>query len=155
MKYKNIKLEPIVYDEEHTAFETSPNDWDPYATTLVLDDYDWMNYKLTAKLPTKAYGKMRVRFEYCGMGKCTMQISGHKPIKKDEVLNYTHYISYKCAYEFDADLFKKHLVKFLEAHIKHWEDIYAFRGTKEAVDFYNEVLTDPNTTFIKDRSWVK
>ena len=162
MKYKNIKLEPIVYDEEHTAFETTPDDWDPYATKLELDDYDWMTYKLTAHFPTKAYGKMRVRFEYCGIGKCSMQVAGQKEFKKEPASQtesffrtFPHYIRYKCAYEFDADLFQKHIVKFMEAHIKQWEGIYAFRGTKEAVEFYNAVLTDPNTIFIKDRSWVK
>ena len=157
MKFKNINLEPIVYDEEHTAFETTPDDWDPYATTLVLDDYDWMNYKLTAYLPTKEYGKMRVRFEYSGMGKCTMQVSGSKGYKKDNDVfkNYVHYICYKRAYEFDSELFQKHIIKFMEAHIRNWGEEYAFRGTKEAVEFYNAVLTDPNTTLIEKKSWTK
>lgn len=157
MKFKNINLEPIVYDDEHTAFETTPDDWDPYETKLMLDDYDWMNYKLTAHLPTKEYGKMRVRFEYSGMGKCTMQVSGSKGYKKDNDVfkNYVHYICYKRAYEFDSELFQKHIIKFMEAHIRNWGEEYAFRGTKEAVEFYNAVLTDPNTTLIEKKSWTK
>ncbi len=48
----NTVFEPILYDK--SSFNLR-NEIDEFATTVVLDDYDWMNYKLTAWLPTKVY----------------------------------------------------------------------------------------------------
>ena len=67
----NTVFEPILY--EKSSFNLR-NELDLFATTVELDDYDWMNYKLKAWLPTKAYGDIVIEFEYDGMGPCTMTI---------------------------------------------------------------------------------
>ena len=71
----NTVFEPIVYDK--SSFNLR-NKIDEFATSVVLDDYDWMNYKLIAWLPTKAYGDIVIEFEYNGMTPCTMTIKTKK-----------------------------------------------------------------------------
>ena len=123
----NTVFEPIVYDK--SSFNLS-NNMDIFATTVVLDDYDWMNYKLKAWLPTKAYGDIIIEFEYNGMTPCSMTIDNKKK---------------KYIYEFSSEIFQKNIIKFLKNHIKTWKDRHAFRAWEDAVDFYNAVITHPKT----------
>ena len=71
----NTIFEPILYDK--SSFNLR-NELDLFATTVELDDYDWMNYKLKTWLPTKAYGDIVIEFEYNGMTPCTMTIETKK-----------------------------------------------------------------------------
>ena len=71
------KLEPIKYDKNLSAFRLS-NKIDEFDTTLVLDDYDWMHYTLSSRMPTKAYGDIRIEFEYLGFQACTMRVETKK-----------------------------------------------------------------------------
>ena len=32
------------------------------------------------------------------------------------------------------------MIKFLEKHIRYWNEKYAFNGEEEVIDFFNEVL---------------
>ncbi len=130
-KKSNLKLEPIVYDEKHSAFAIR-NDIDIFATTLELHDYDRVNYKLTAWLPTKVYGDIKIDFEYCGTTRSSMTVETPKGTYK---------------YEFDTDLFQEHTIKFLQIHIKKWYNDHNgfFKMIEESVNFYNDVLTDSNT----------
>lgn len=32
------------------------------------------------------------------------------------------------------------MIKFLEKHIRYWNEEYAFNGEEEVIDFFNEVL---------------
>ena len=123
----NTIFEPILYDK--SSFNLR-NELDLFSTTVELDDYDWMNYKLKAWLPTKAYGDIVIEFEYDGMGPCTMTIETKKK---------------KYRFNFVRDLFQEHIIKFLQKHIEHWDSKYAFSGTEEAVNFYNAVITHPKT----------
>jgi len=123
----NTVFESIVYDK--SSFNLR-NKIDEFATSVVLDDYDWMNYKLIAWLPTKAYGDIVIEFEYNGMTPCTMTI---KTKKKKYIFNFVR------------ELFQEHIIKFLQKHIEHWNGEYAFSGTEEAVNFYNAVITHPKT----------
>ena len=56
-------LEPIVYDKELSAFNLR-NDVDLFDTNLILEDYDWMKYTLSSHMRTKAYGDIKIIFEY-------------------------------------------------------------------------------------------
>ena len=123
----NTVFEPIVYDK--SSFNLR-NKLDLFATTVELDDYDWMNYKLKAWLPTKAYGDIVIDFVYNGTSPCTMIIETKKK---------------KYRFYFAIELFQEHIIKFLQKHIKHWDDKYAFSGKEEAVNFYNAVITHPKT----------
>ena len=123
----NTVFEPIVYDK--SSFNLR-NELDLFATTVELDDYDWMNYKLKAWLPTKAYGDIVIDFVYNGTSPCTMIIETKKK---------------KYRFYFAIELFQEHIIKFLQKHIKHWDDKYAFSGKEEAVNFYNAVITHPKT----------
>jgi hypothetical protein len=123
----NTVFEPIVYDK--LSFNLR-NELDLFATTVELDDYDWMSYKLKAWLPTKAYGDIVIDFVYNGTSPCTMIIETKKK---------------KYRFYFAIELFQEHIIKFLQKHIKHWDDKYAFSGKEEAVNFYNAVITHPKT----------
>ena len=129
------KLEPIKYDKNLSAFRLS-NKIDEFDTTLVLDDYDWMHYTLSSRMPTKAYGDIRIEFEYLGFQACTMRVETKKK---------THY------FQFDHDLFKEHIIKFLQRHIQNWDEKHAFFGIEEVVNFYNAVLASPRTVEDGDR----
>lgn len=41
---------------------------------------------------------------------------------------------------YTLDIFKKHIVKFLEKHIRSWDKKYAFNGEEEVLEFFNDVL---------------
>ena len=127
-------LEPIVYDKELSAFNLR-NDVDLFDTNLILEDYDWMKYTLSSHMRTKAYGDIKIIFEYFGANYSTMKVG--TTAKEYE-------------FEFDTDLFKEHIVKFMQKHIRHWEDKYGFSGIEEIVNFYNAVLSSPRTVEITD-----
>lgn len=128
MKYPR-KLEPILYDKEWTALRIS-NDNDIYRAKLFLDDYDWMYYKLSAHLPTRAYGDIEVEFAYGGFGCSMMSV---------KIKNDTYF------YRFDLDLFKECIIKFIRQHIKNWDEKNSLNGLEEIANFYNTVITSPNT----------
>ena len=125
-------LKPILYDKELSAFQLS-NDIDIFDTNLFLEDYDWMHYTLSSRMPTKAYGVITVEFEYFGMA--LMKVKTEKKI-------YT--------FQFDTKLFRKHIIIFMQKHMQQWEDKRGFFGIEEVVNFYNAVLTHPNTKEEKD-----
>ena len=125
-------LKPILYDKELSAFQLS-NDIDIFDTNLFLEDYDWMHYTLSSRMPTKAYGVITVEFEYFGMA--LMKVKTEKKI-------YT--------FQFDTKLFRKHIIIFMQKHMQQWGDKHAFFGIEEVVNFYNAVLTHPNTVEEKD-----
>ncbi len=56
------ELEPILYNKELAAFHLS-NDFDIFDTNLILEDYDWMHYTLSSRMPTKDYGDIQIIFE--------------------------------------------------------------------------------------------
>lgn len=130
-------LKPIVYDEELSAFDLN-GDSDTFETKLVLDDYDWMHYVLTAHLPTKAYGNMEIQFEYDG---AIFSIMAVKVRNKVYVL------------KFNTDIFQEHIIKFLQKQIQAWGDTRAFDGTEEAVNFYNAVLAASDTHLFPEREF--
>ncbi|MBR2142763.1 hypothetical protein [Anaerovibrio sp.] len=123
------KLKPIPYDSKLSQFVDSEFGGEEMSTLLVLDDYDWMVYKLKAYLRTKKYGDLDVVFEYYGSGTSEMRVVQNTGGKK-----YLHKIDY------DTDIFEKHIIAFMEKHIKQWKSEYAFDGLDVAIAFYNEVL---------------
>lgn len=98
-------------------------------TYLNLYDYDWMTYSLSTRFRTKDMGTLYVKFEYFGMTISTMEV--------EQVLNNS---TEKATYEYPSELFRKYIVKFLEKHIRSWEDSYAFNGEEEVIEFFNDVL---------------
>jgi len=124
------KLEPIPYDKELSAFRIG-NDNGIYRTKLFLDDYDWMYYKISAHLPTRMYGDIEVEFEDYMM---TVKI------KSD-----TYF------YRYDWKIFKEYIIKFIRQLIKNWDEKNSLKGIEEIVNFYNAVITSPNTVQKKSR----
>ncbi len=122
-------LKPIVYDKDLSAFNIT-DDIDIFATSLELHDYDWMHYVLTAHLPTKAYGDMEIQFDYSGGVFSVMTVKA-----RDEVY----------VLKFNTEIFKEHIIKFLQKQIKTWDGPYGFNGIEETVHFYNAVLAAPDT----------
>ena len=123
------KLEPLLYVEGGSASELR-NYIDVLDTKLELHDYDWMNYKLSAKMLTKEYRELKVEFSYLGVHSCFMKV-------ENENIIYS--------FEFSTDIFQEHIVKYVQKHIKRWGEKYAFNGAEEVIDFYNDVLTSPYT----------
>ncbi len=134
MEISMQKLRPILYDKELSAFNLS-NKLDIFDTNLFLEDYDWMHYTLSSRMPTKAYGDITIEFAYEGVRFSTMKVKTEKKIY---------------AFRFDSDLFQEHIIKFMQKHIRSWDEKYAFRGIEEVVNFYNAVLAHPSTEEEKD-----
>jgi len=120
-------LKPIPYDKEHSAF----NLWDRFYlfdSQLVIEGHDRMTYTLSSCLPTKAFGNLTVKFIY--MESAYMQV-------KTEWKTFV--------YEFNKDIFMKHITIYIKKHIHHWREKYAFGGLEEVVNFYNAVLIAHDT----------
>jgi hypothetical protein len=125
-----IKLEPITYDEDLYDKHMLNGDFDIESTDLTLSDYDWMVYTLKAALPVKPYGDINIEFVYIGTIYSEMKVKTSDRI----------YL-----YEFDSDIYKKFITKFLTKHIAHWKKKKGFSGTCEVIEFYNTVISDPRT----------
>lgn len=121
MNLKKIKSEDLIFSNGIEDDRTN--------TYLTLNDYDWMNYNLYTRFKTEEMGVLEVEFEYFGMVISQMNV---KQILNDKVQEIT--------YEYPTDIFSKNLIKFLEKHIRSWNDNYAFNGEEEVIDFFNEVL---------------
>ena len=130
-------LKPIVYDDELSAFDLNGG-IDEFETELMLSDYDWMEYILSAHLPTKAYGGMDIQFEYDGAVFSIMIV---------KVRNEVYVL------KFNADIFEEHIIKFLQKQIRSWGEPNAFDGTEEVVNFYNAVLAAPDTHLFPEREF--
>ena len=122
-------LEPLLYGEGVSASEWR-NYIDVFDTKLELHDYDWNNYKLSAKMSTKEYGELEVEFSYLGGHPCFMKVENENVIY---------------SFEFITDIFQDHIVRYIQKHIKRWGEKYAFDGAEEVIEFYNDVLTSPYT----------
>ncbi len=48
-------------------------------------------------------------------------------------------------FDFASELFKEHIIIFLQKHIQHWDEEHAFFGIEEVINFYNDVLEDSRT----------
>lgn len=129
MILKKIKVEDLLYDANTDIMETN----------LKLSDYDWMHYQLTGKFRTEEMGTLEVTFEFIGIAACDMTIV--QTFKKK---------SRKVIYEFSTDIYKKHLLAFMQKHIASWDDEYAFSGEEEIVSFFNEVLETGTLKEVKD-----
>lgn len=119
MELHRIKAEDLIFSGEIEDDRTN--------TFLKLNDYDWMNYSLTTKFRTADMGTLNVQFEYFGM-----TISQMTVIKAGT--------GEKVVYEYSTDIFTKHLVNYMQNHIKSWDSEYAFDGENEVIEFFNDVL---------------
>ena len=114
-KLKKLSVKDVVVDDNI----------DRIYTTLILDDYDWMNYQLDIKIPT-AYDIINISFQFYGTVTSTMNIQ-YKDLERNV--------------EFDTDIFIKHLKIYMQHHMQQWEtEGTVFYGEKEALDFFNEVI---------------
>lgn len=127
MNLKKIKSEDLIFSNEIEDDRTN--------TYLNLYDYDWMDYSLTTRFKTEEMGVLSVKFSYFGMTTSIMEV--------ENTINGTNE---KVTYEYPTDIFKKHIIKFLEKHILFWDEKYAFSGEEEVIDFFNEVLENGNVT---------
>ncbi len=121
-----MELEQITAEE--LIFSGNIED-DRTNTYLQLNDYDWMSYRLSTRFKTEKQGVLNIEFEYFGTNRSLMKVS---QILNDDKKQFE--ISY------DTDIFIKYLKKFLENHIKQWDDKYAFNGEDIVLEFYNEVI---------------
>lgn len=121
MNLKKIKSEDLIFSNDIVDDRTN--------TYLNLYDYDCMDYTLTTRFKTEDMGVLDVKFNYFGMVSSTMEV--------EQTLNG---ITEKITYEYPTDIFKKYLVKFLEKHIRFWDEEYAFNGEEEVIEFFNDVF---------------
>ena len=49
-----------------------------------------------------------------------------------------------------TDIFEKHIITFLQNHIRSWDSTYAFNGEDEVIDFFNDAIE--NGEIIKEES---
>lgn len=136
------KLEKIKWDLAETAFvfNTPGYDYDRIFSTLTLDDYDWMQYKLEAWLPTKEQGLLHVEFQYFGAAECVMYAR-----KMDGgAVRLDH------EYHFPCDVFKQHITAYMKKHILQWDRNCVFYGGELVVRFFNDVLQTATSHAICD-----
>lgn len=117
---------PII-NKEDLIFSGNIED-DRTNTYLTLNDYDWMNYKLSTRFKTEK-GVFDVKFEYYGSTLSIMTVEYQ-----------CNDICGEIVYEYSTDVFQRYMIRFLANHIAHWDDKYAFNGEDVVIDFYNEVL---------------
>lgn len=121
MNLKKIKSQDLIFSNEIEDDRTN--------TYLTLNDYDWMDYSLVTRFKTEDMGVLNVKFIYFGMTISIMEV--------EQILNES---TEKVIYEYSTDIFQKHIVKFLEKHIRFWDEKYAFNGEEEVIEFFNDVL---------------
>jgi len=109
------------------------NDYpDRIFSNLLCYDYDWMYYILVFVIPVAnkkdaqddewlVFG----RFVYSGTVESDLDLQ-----QGEDRINF----------RFDADIFKKHIKEYMQAHIDAWDDTYAFNGEKQILDFINDVV---------------
>ena len=121
MELKKITTEELIFSGDIEDDRTN--------TYLQLNDYDWMNYKLSTRFKTEKQGILDVEFEYFGTNRSMMKVSKNFNGNENQFE-----ISY------DTDIFIRYLKEFLENHMKQWDDKYAFNGEDIVLKFYNEVI---------------
>lgn len=127
MILRKIKSEELLFTGEIEDDRTN--------TYLTLADYDWMNYILKTRFVTRELGTLKVKFEYFGVVDSEMEV---EQILDGKSITYT--------FEFNSDIFIRHIKSYLEKHIAQWNDAYAFNGENIVVDFYNEVIEKGHVT---------
>lgn len=121
------KLTTINADE--LIFSDNPGD-DRINTKLILDDYDWMNYKLQTAFHTEKLGVLSIEIEYFGATTSRMTVKQRKT--KNRI--YIHSI------DFPTDIFQEYIIKFMKSHIDTWAGTLAFNGEDIALEFYNAII---------------
>ena len=121
LNLEKIKSEDLIFTNNIEDDRTN--------TYLQLNDYDWMDYKLTTQFKTKKMGVLNVTFEYFGASISTMEV---EQVFGDE--------NKKITYEYSTELFKKYIIRFLKKHITFWDSKYAFNGEEEVIEFFNDVI---------------
>ena len=111
-----------------------------YETSLVLDDYDWMNYKLKASLDIQDGKRINIRFEYYGATKSIMVIN---LIVNDSNLRYI--------YSYPTEKFKNYITKYMLKHMDSWDEKHAFDGIDMVIEFYNDVIK--NGKYLRGSDW--
>ena len=121
MSLMKIRNEDLIF--KNKCFEDRIN------TELQLLDYDWMTYNLKTMFPTRNQGKLKVLFWYSGIRDSFMEVEQEVNGKIEKI-----------EYEYDSDIFKKYIMKFMEQHLLQWEKQDVFYGGDLAIDFFNDVI---------------
>lgn len=121
-----MELQPI--KKEDLIFLNTLYD-DQTHTYLNLVDCQWMNYKLETTFRTEDLGELGIVFLYYGCTESEMEVDQH-------ISNTTIHHSYR----YPTNIFKKHICRYMQAHIDSWNEKYAFDGEQYVLDFYNEVI---------------
>ena len=98
-------------------------------THLILMDYDWMHYRIQAEIPIEDNHVMVIEFLYFGLTTSLMKVA------IDDLKTTVEY-------EFDSNIFMKHLKKYLEKQIEYNCDNKGkvFYAEELIIYFYNEVM---------------
>ena len=123
MFLKLIKSEDLIFSNELEDDRTN--------TYLHLFDYDWMQYTLITRFKTEEMGILNVKFEYFGSTKSTMEVEQTLDDLRRTIV-----------YQYSTDIFEKHIITFLQNHIRSWDSTYAFNGEQEVIDFFNDVIVN-------------
>ena len=147
--FKHIN-NPVLTEQLKTRFPLRPlSEDDLYFTdeieddrvnvTVSLADYDWMAYTYDARIPTKTFGTISVRFEYIGATTSYMEVHQHLPgwltgLGDDENITVNYEYSYPTA------LFNKYLCKDLQARVDEIDSRYAYSPETLILEWFNEIL---------------
>ena len=118
-------------------------------THLILDDYDWMSYKLRTCFKTKKQYVLAVEFEYIGMRNSMMTVEQREFAGTFAKYNPDDFTRMRYIYTYDSNIFKEEIIRFMESHIKSWYSSYAFYGEQEVLHFFNRVIEETPQDKIK------
>ncbi len=104
--------------------------YDRIFTHLILQDYDWMYYRLIADIPVSKSminKTVRIEFVYSGSNQSRMFVE----IRPED---------YRAEITFNSRIFEKYIKAFMTEHLEGWDDEYAFYGGDLILQFFNDVL---------------
>ena len=138
-----MRLKPIPYDEElsHFSIIDGMDYRDCMYTTLILDDYGWMDYRLKTFFDSNDYGDLNILFFHSGGVTSDMFVLQDMGLEK-----YAHRV------EYDTEIFQRNIKVFMKKHMEQWDEPYAFNGLEIAVVFYNDVLEHYTKYLIRECS---
>jgi len=126
-----MKIENLHELKENELLFTDDPCRDRINTTIHLEDYDWMNYKIDTCFYTDDIGELSVRFEYIGGTESFMYI---KQTLLDKKLNYE--------FKFSSKIFNTYLGLLLKRFKERLNTPNPFYGGDIILDLFNQVLKD-------------
>lgn len=142
-KFRHAKEKLLPVSTEELIFA----DGESLSTQLILDDYEWMDYKLITHFTT-SQGHLSICFEFFGSTKSEMVVAKTtkdwrgEDLSDENMKTECNMDTVRFVYAFPTEVYREYLKRFLTEHMKQWEkDAPAFYGKDIVMEFYNAVVS--------------